>query len=199
MSDSLPHTRGPRRHPDEAVFPGRQESAVEVWVVGGGREKVAGNLKWPSFTIVQLLQWMSSLQDCSPFEWEWRANERWWNSHFKPMNHPIQSFYTHVNDWISADRGGANENLQGEVYLVFLRRAAELETFCFHPSASATRMESSAHLKCHYCVLSSNAATWKQWLSSTWRSAFFKEIGAFPRLLHYKMLPCCAININYYC
>ena len=94
-------------------------------------EKVAGNLKWPSFTIVQLLQWTSSLQDRSPFEWEWRANERWWNSHFKPMNHPIQSFCTHVNDWISADRGGANENLQGDVYLVFLRRAAELETFAF--------------------------------------------------------------------
>lgn len=38
VCDSLPHNRGPHRHPDEPVQPRRQKPAVEVWVVGGRRE-----------------------------------------------------------------------------------------------------------------------------------------------------------------
>lgn len=104
---SLPHNGGTHRHPDETVHTRRQKPAVEVWMVDGGNKKVAGNLKWPSLTIVQLLQWMSfsaapnslfALRVCTPFEWARRENKKEVESQFKPTIHSIQCFYTHVND-----------------------------------------------------------------------------------------------------
>lgn len=69
---SLPHGGGPHKHPDDAMHPGRQKPAVEVWIVRGMRRtKVAGNLKWP-YTLLHIhipaWFWLFSLeQEPSPF------------------------------------------------------------------------------------------------------------------------------------
>lgn len=75
-------------------------------------------------------------------------------SHFKPTIHPIQRYYTHVNEWIRADYGGVNENCKTRFIWSFKGDQLNLRlllTCCFYASASATKMESSTHLKCHYC------------------------------------------------
>lgn len=48
--------------------------------------------------VVPTAPYSLALQVCTPFEWEWQATKGLGKSHFKPMIHPIQRFYTHMND-----------------------------------------------------------------------------------------------------
>lgn len=208
MCERLPHTRGPHRHPDEAVYPGRQKSAVEVWVVGGRRKNVALNHKWPSFTIVQLLQWMFLSKLLSI----WMGNgERMKGGERVTLSQWTTQFRAFIPMWMTELMQIAAEWMRIARPGLFdlFKQAGWTWDFYFLGAfiqAPLQQKWSPAHI-CHYChvFLSSNATTWKQW---NWfdcpahkkKKCLLKEIEAFPRK------SCCTtkcyldvqFNIHYY-